>query len=74
MKPPPTDLLGTWQDPELVSNDRRADNVLLEVGSVKSRTADRRRIVRTLSLINNLNQRADPVCPHDQCEQTTLIS
>jgi len=46
---------GTWQDPESVSNDERADNVLLEVQF--GETADElvgRAIVCALSLINNL--------------------
>jgi hypothetical protein len=46
---------GTWQDPESVSNDMRADNVLLEVeyGDVKGELIGKG-IVRALSLINNL--------------------
>ena len=46
---------GTWQDPESVSNDERADNVLLEVefGEVDGEWVGRG-IVRALSLINNL--------------------
>jgi hypothetical protein len=46
---------GTWQDPESVSNDERADNVLLEVQF--GETADElvgRGIVAALSLINSL--------------------
>jgi len=46
---------GTWQDPESVSNDERADNVLLEVQF--GETADElvgRAIVTALSLINSL--------------------
>ncbi|MBM4407031.1 MAG: hypothetical protein FJ038_00180 [Chloroflexi bacterium] len=46
---------GTWQDPESVSSDERADNVLLEVQF--GETADEivgRGIVVALSLINNL--------------------
>jgi hypothetical protein len=46
---------GTWQDPQSVSNDERADNVLLEVQF--GETADElvgRGIVAALSLINNL--------------------
>ena len=46
---------GTWQDPESVSNDERADNILLEVQF--GETADElvgRAIVVCLSLINNL--------------------
>jgi hypothetical protein len=46
---------GTWQDPDKVSNDERADNVALEVQF--GETADElvgRAIVTALSLINNL--------------------
>lgn len=46
---------GTWQDPESVSNDERADNVLLEVQF--GETADElvgRGIITALSLINSL--------------------
>lgn len=46
---------GTWQDPDSVSNDERADNVLLEVQF--GETADElvgQAIVCALSLINNL--------------------
>ena len=46
---------GTWQDPDSVSNDERADNVLLEVQF--GETADElvgRAIICALSLINNL--------------------
>ena len=46
---------GTWQDPHSVSNDERADNVLLEVqyGEVDGELVGRG-IVTALSLINNL--------------------
>jgi hypothetical protein len=46
---------GTWQDPDSVSNDERADNVLLEVqfGEVEGELVGRG-IVLTLTLINNL--------------------
>ena len=46
---------GTWQDPDSVSNDERADNVLLEVQF--GETADElvgRGILAALSLINDL--------------------
>ena len=46
---------GTWQDPDSVSNDERADNVLLEVQF--GEPADElvgRGVVTALSLINNL--------------------
>lgn len=47
--------LGTWQDPDSISNDDRADNILLQVeyGEIASeRIGDA--ILTTLSLINNL--------------------
>jgi hypothetical protein len=46
---------GTWQDPDSVSNDIRADNVILEVefGEVGGELVGQG-IVRCLSLINNL--------------------
>ena len=46
---------GTWQDPDSVSNDIRADNVILEVefGEVTGELVGQG-IVRCLSLINNL--------------------
>ena len=47
--------VGTWQDPESVSNDSRADNVILEVefGEVKGELIGHG-VLLTLSLINNL--------------------
>jgi hypothetical protein len=47
--------LGTWQDPDRVSNDSRADNVILEVefGEVEGEWIGKG-IILTLSLINNL--------------------
>ena len=46
---------GTWQDPDSVSNDERADNVLIEVqyGEVEGELVGRG-IVLALTLINNL--------------------
>jgi hypothetical protein len=46
---------GTWQDPDSVSNDERADNVLIEVqyGEVEGERIGAG-IIRALSLINNL--------------------
>jgi len=46
---------GTWQDPDSVSNDERADNVLIEVqyGEVAGELVGRG-IVLALTLINNL--------------------
>lgn len=68
--------LGTWQDPELVSNDQRADNVLLEVefGEVDGELVGDG-IVRTLSLINNLEINEQILYARMiNVEQTTLIS
>jgi hypothetical protein len=68
--------LGTWQDPELVSNDQRADNVLLEVefGEVEGELIGDG-IVRTLSLINNLEINEQILYARMiNVEQTTLIS
>lgn len=46
---------GIWQDPESVSNDMRADNVILEIeyGVIQCQMIGNG-IFRTLSLINNL--------------------
>ena len=46
---------GTWQDPDSVSNDERADNVLLEVqfGEIEGELVGKA-IITALSLINNL--------------------
>ncbi len=46
---------GTWQDPDSVSNDERADNVLIEVqyGEVEGERIGTG-IIQALSLINNL--------------------
>jgi hypothetical protein len=67
---------GTWQDPESVSNDDRADNVLLEVQY--GETADEvvgDGIVRTLSLINNLEVNEQILYARMiDVEQTTLIT
>ena len=67
--------LGTWQDPELVSNDQRADNVLLEVeyGEVQGELVGDG-IVRALSLINNLEINEQVLYARMiNVEQTTLI-
>jgi len=47
--------LGTWQDPDSVSNDQRADNIIFEVeyGEVDGELIGNG-VVRCLSLINNL--------------------
>jgi hypothetical protein len=68
--------LGTWQDPELVSNDQRADNVLLEVefGEIDGELVGNG-IVRALSLINNLEINEQILYARMvNVEQTTLIS
>ncbi len=66
---------GTWQDPESVSNDERADNVLLEVQF--GETADElvgRGIVAALSLINNLEVNEQVLYARMiNVEETTLI-
>jgi hypothetical protein len=68
--------LGTWQDPELVSNDQRADNVLLEVefGEIEGELVGDG-IVRALSLINSLEINEQILYARMiNVEQTTLIS
>ena len=66
---------GTWQDPESVSNDERADNVLLEVQF--GETADElvgRGIISALSLINNLEINEQVLYARMiNVEETTLI-
>src|SRR5687767_4985235 len=66
---------GTWQDPESVSNDERADNVLLEVQF--GETADElvgRGIVAALSLINSLEVNEQILYARMiNIEETTLI-
>lgn len=66
---------GTWQDPESVSNDERADNVLLEVQF--GETADElvgRGIVTALSLINSLEVNEQILYARMiNIEETTLI-
>ena len=67
---------GTWQDPESVSNDERADNVLLEVqyGDTKDEHVGDGIIV-TLSLINNLEVNEQVLYARMiDVEQTTLIT
>jgi hypothetical protein len=67
---------GTWQDPDSVSNDERADNVLLEVQY--GDTADEvvgDGIITCLSLINNLEVNEQVLYARMlNVEQTTLIS
>jgi hypothetical protein len=66
---------GTWQDPDSVSNDERADNVLLEVQF--GETADElvgRGIIAALSLINNLEINEQVLYARMiNIEETTLI-
>jgi hypothetical protein len=66
---------GTWQDPHSVSNDERADNVLLEVQF--GETADElvgRAIVAALSLINSLEINEQVLYARMiNVEETTLI-
>ena len=67
---------GTWQDPESVSNDERADNVLLEVQF--GETSDEivgRGIVTALSVINNLEINEQVLYARMiNVEESTLIS
>ncbi len=67
---------GTWQDPQSVSNDERADNVLLEVqyGDTKDeRVGDG--IIVALSLINSLEVNEQVLYARMiDVEQTTLIT
>ena len=66
---------GTWQDPESVSNDERADNVLLEVQY--GDTADElvgRGVIVALGLINNLEVNEQVLYARMiNVEETTLI-
>jgi hypothetical protein len=67
---------GTWQDPESVSNDERADNVLIEVqfGEVEGELVGRG-IVVALSLINNLEINEQVLFARMvNVEETTLIA
>jgi hypothetical protein len=66
---------GTWQDPSHVSNDERADNVMLEVqyGEVASELVGDG-IVLALSLINNLEVNEQVLYARMiNVEETTLI-
>jgi hypothetical protein len=66
---------GTWQDPASVSNDERADNVILEVeyGEIGEELVGAG-IVRCLSLINNLEVNEQILYARMiNVEQTTLI-
>lgn len=69
------DAAGTWQDPESVSNDERADNVLLEVqfGEVEGELVGHG-IATALSLINNLEINEQVLYARMvNVEETTLI-
>ena len=66
---------GTWQDPASVSNDERADNVLLEVqyGEVEGELVGHG-IVLALTLINNLEVNEQVLYARMiDIEQTSLI-
>ena len=66
---------GTWQDPASVSNDSRADNVILEVeyGEIAEELVGAG-IVRCLSLVNNLEVNEQILYARMiNVEQTTLI-
>jgi hypothetical protein len=67
--------VGTWQDPESVSNDSRADNVVLEVeySEVEGEWIGQG-IVRALALINNLETNEQVLYARMiDVEQSTLI-
>lgn len=67
--------LGTWQDPDSVSNDQRADNVIFEVeyGEVEGELVGHG-IIRCLSLINNLEVNEQILYARMlNLEQSTLI-
>jgi len=67
---------GTWQDPDSVSNDERADNVMLEVQY--GDTADEKvgsGIIAALTIINNLEVNEQVLYARMvDIEQTTLIT
>ena len=66
---------GTWQDPDSVSNDERADNVLLEIqfGETAGELVGHG-IVTALSLINNLEINEQVLYARMiNVEETTLI-
>ena len=67
--------MGTWQDPESVSSDVRADNIMLEVeyGEIEGELIGAG-IVRALSLINNLEVNEQILYARMvNIEQSTLI-
>ena len=59
---------GTWQDPDSVSNDERADNVLLEVqfGETADELVGARDRARAVADQQPRGQRAGALRPHDQ--------
>ena len=66
---------GTWQDPQSVSNDQRADNVIMEVeyGEMEGELIGNG-IILTLSLINNLEVNEQILYARMvNIEQSTLI-
>jgi len=66
---------GTWQDPQSVSDDRRADNVIIEVdyGEIKGELIGQG-IVRCPGLINNLEGNEQVLYARMiDIEQSTLI-
>lgn len=68
--------LGTWQDPDSVSNDAQADNVILEVefGEIEGELIGKG-IILALSLINNLEVNEQILYGRMiNIEQSTLIS
>jgi len=68
--------LGTWQDPESISNDAQADNVILEVefGEVEGELIGKG-ILLALSLINNLEVNEQILYGRMiNIEQSTLIT
>lgn len=69
-------VFGSWQDPENVSDDERAENVILEMeyGEVESEVIGNG-IIRCLSIINNLEINKQILYARMiNIEQSTLIS
>jgi hypothetical protein len=69
------EVAGTWQDPQNVASDERADNVLLEIqyGEVESELVGQA-IILALSLINNLEINEQVLYARMiNVEETTLI-
>ena len=68
--------MGTWQDPDSVSNDARADNVILEVefGEIEGEWIGKG-VILSLSLINNLEVNEQILYGRMiNIEQSTLIA